>query len=59
MGAENRLIDDVAVWMRYHDARNDTSHTYNLSVAAKVYSVSLDFVRDAGRLLAALEARND
>jgi nucleotidyltransferase substrate binding protein (TIGR01987 family) len=59
MGAENRLIDDVAAWMRYHDARNDTSHTCNLSVAAKVYSVSLDFVDDADRLLAALEARND
>jgi nucleotidyltransferase substrate binding protein (TIGR01987 family) len=59
MGAENRLIDDVAAWMRYHDARNDTSHTYNLSVAAKVYAVSLDFVVDADRLLAALEARND
>jgi nucleotidyltransferase substrate binding protein (TIGR01987 family) len=59
MGAENRLIDDVAVWMRYHGARNDTSHTYNLSVAAKVYDASLDFVHDAGRLLAALEARND
>jgi hypothetical protein len=45
--------------MRYHGARNETSYTYNLSVAAKVYTVSLDFAHDAGRLLAALEARND
>jgi nucleotidyltransferase substrate binding protein (TIGR01987 family) len=59
MGAENRLIDDVAAWMRYHEARNDTSHTCNLSVAAKAYAVSLDFVHDAGRLLAARDARND
>lgn len=59
MGAENRLIDDVEAWIRYHAARNNTSHTYNLSIAAQVYATSLDFVHDAGRLLAALEARND
>ena len=59
MAAENRLIDDVATWMRYHVARNDTSHTYNHATAAAVYEVSLDFARDAARLLAALEARND
>ena len=59
MGAENRLIDDVDAWMRYHAARNNTSHTYNPSVAAEVYGISLDFARDAGRLLAALEARNE
>jgi nucleotidyltransferase substrate binding protein (TIGR01987 family) len=47
MGAENRLVDNVAAWMRYHDARNVTSHTYDLSVAAKVYAVSLDFTHDA------------
>ena len=45
--------------MRYHAARNNTSHTYNPSVAAEVYGISLDFARDAGRLLAALEARNE
>ena len=59
MGAENRLIDDVEAWMRYHAARNNTTHTYNLSIAAQVYAASLDFVHDAGRLLAALETRND
>lgn len=26
--AENRLIEDVEQWMRYHTARNITSHTY-------------------------------
>jgi hypothetical protein len=59
MSAENRLIDNVAVCMRYHDARNVTSHSCSLPVAVKVYAISLDFAHDAGRLLAALEARND
>ena len=59
MGAENRLIHDVDVWMRYHAARNHTSHIYNPWVAAEVYAVSLDFAHDAGLLLDALGARND
>jgi len=59
LAAENRLIDDVEQWMRYHEARNLTSHIYQPEIAAKVYSIAHDFARDAARLLAALEARND
>jgi len=59
LAAENRLIEDVEGWMRYHDARNWTSHTYDPTVAQNVYAVVHDFARDAERLLAALEARND
>ena len=59
LGAENRLIDDVEQWMRYHEARNLTSHIYQPEIAEKVYNTAHDFARDAARLLAALEARND
>jgi nucleotidyltransferase substrate binding protein (TIGR01987 family) len=59
LGAENHLIDDVEQWMRYHEARNLTSHTYEPEIAEKVYNTAHDFTRDAARLLAALEARND
>jgi nucleotidyltransferase substrate binding protein (TIGR01987 family) len=59
LGAENRLIDDVDQWMRYHEARNLTSHTYEPEIAAKVYNIAHVFARDAARLLAALEKRND
>jgi nucleotidyltransferase substrate binding protein (TIGR01987 family) len=59
LGAENRLIDDVEQWMRYHEARNLTSHIYQPEIAESVYNTAHDFVRDAARLLAALEARND
>jgi nucleotidyltransferase substrate binding protein (TIGR01987 family) len=59
LGAENRLIDDVEQWMRYHEARNVTSHTYQPEIAERVYNTAHDFTRDAARLLAALEARND
>jgi nucleotidyltransferase substrate binding protein (TIGR01987 family) len=59
LGAENRLIDDVEQWMRYHEARNLTSHIYQPEIAESVYNTAHDFARDAARLLAALEARND
>jgi nucleotidyltransferase substrate binding protein (TIGR01987 family) len=57
--AENRLIDDVDQWMRYHEARNQTSHTYDPVVAENVYQAAHAFARDAQALLEALEARND
>ena len=59
LAAENRLIVDVDEWMRHHDARNLTSHTYEPAVAERVYLAAHDFARDARRLLEALEARND
>ena len=57
--AESRLIDDVEKWMRHHDARNRTSHTYEPDVAAGVYQAAHGFAADAQGLLEALEARND
>ncbi len=59
LAAENRLIDDVDRWMQYHDARNDTSHTYDPAIAERVYRAAHDFAHDATRLLTALNARND
>jgi nucleotidyltransferase substrate binding protein (TIGR01987 family) len=59
LAAESRLIVDVDQWMRHHEARNLTSHTYDPVVAASVYLAAHDFARDAQRLLEALEARND
>lgn len=59
LAAENHLIVDVDQWMRYHEARNLTAHTYDPVVAESVYLTAHDFARDAQRLLEALEARND
>lgn len=59
MARENLLIADVDAWMRHHDARNLTSHTYHVDVADRVYAAAHDFARDATGLLSALGARND
>jgi len=59
LSAEHRLIDDVDRWMVFHDARNETSHTYDESTAEDVFETAQTFVDDAQTLLKALEARND
>ena len=59
LAAENKLIADACVWMRYHEARNKTSHAYNGECARKVYQETLTFAEDAAGLLRELEARND
>ncbi|MCL4233121.1 MAG: HI0074 family nucleotidyltransferase substrate-binding subunit, partial [Deltaproteobacteria bacterium] len=59
MAAENRLVDDVERWMRHHDARNRTSHSYDPEIAEVVYQAARNFVGDARALLFALVERND
>ncbi len=59
LAAKSGLIDDVDLWMQFHDARNRTSHTYDCKVAEAVFALSLRFFSEAKRVLAALEVRND
>lgn len=59
LAAENRLLDDVDEWMRYHEARNLTTHTYQPEIAERVYAAAHGFAAAAARLLAALKERND
>jgi len=59
LATESRLIEDVEQWMRYHDARNQTAHTYDPAIAQDVYKTAHAFIKDAAKFLQALEARND
>ena len=59
IAAENRLISSVDLWMEHHNARNATSHIYDREKAMQVYTATVNFTRDARRLLRELEARND
>lgn len=59
LALENKLIEDIEVWMEYHYARNRTSHTYNRVTAEEVYEISLEFLNDAKKLLIQIEERND
>ncbi len=59
LAVESQLIDDVDEWMFYHQARNQTSHTYDETVAAEVYKISLQFLKVAQQLLLHLQEKND
>ena len=59
LSAEHRLLSDVNRWMEYHDARNETAHTYDENTAEDVFEAAQNFLADARGLLEALEARND
>ena len=58
MARENHLIADVDKWMGYHQARNDTSHTYNCGKADEIFEVSAGFLGYAKNFLTELEKRN-
>ena len=59
IAAEERLIEDVEAWFRYHELRNLTSHTYNNSIANEILDAASPFSLASRALLTALEARND
>ena len=59
LAAESRLINDVDLWMDYHHARNQTSHTYDEAKAQKVFETANRFLHDAELLYTAIETRND
>ena len=59
LSAESKLISDVDQWMEYHDARNETSHTYDQDAAEEIFQVSRTFFPDGEKLLQAIEEKND
>lgn len=56
--AEYGLIADVEDWMRFHRARNRTSHIYGESPATEVLALAVGFCPFAETLSAHLEANN-
>ncbi|MEI6519618.1 MAG: nucleotidyltransferase substrate binding protein [bacterium] len=59
ISAENKLISDVDVWMKYHRARNQTSHIYDEEISESVFHIATSFLTDAKDFLSNLEKRND
>lgn len=49
------LLHNADAWMDYHQARNETSHTYELATAEEVYEAARNFAPDARALLKELE----
>lgn len=59
LAAESGLIGNVDQWMSFHQARNETSHTYNRVKATAVVDMAATFLQACDGLLTALKTRND
>ena len=57
LAAQKELIDDPEIWFVFHQGRNETSHTYDESVANDIYLLVLDFLPVAEKLFKQLLAR--
>lgn len=55
--AEYKLIQDVDKWMEFHGARNQTSHTYDGSIAEDVFAAACEFLPYGKDFFSRLEAR--
>ena len=49
-----RIITNVEAWFGYHEARNETAHTYDPQIAQSVFEQAALFLPDAINLLEAL-----
>ncbi|MGD9969744.1 MAG: HI0074 family nucleotidyltransferase substrate-binding subunit [Sulfuricurvum sp.] len=59
VAAENRLINDVELWMGFHSSRNETSHTYDQTTASEVFAEAKPFLVEVKSLFGILQLRND
>lgn len=58
LAAEKGLINDVETWFQFHKARNQTSHTYNESIAEETWQIAKKFAPHASQLLQEIKKRN-
>jgi len=54
---EHLLISDSEKWLEFHEARNETSHSYDKETADEVLKVSFEFLDFAKKFLATLESK--
>lgn len=56
VSAQNKLINDVDLWMDFHGARNLTSHTYDEITAEDVLEIAVKLLPSAKELAKRLES---
>jgi len=59
LAAMSGLISDVDKWMLYHQARNQTSHTYDENRAKEIFAICQQFLPEAEKLYQNLIKKND
>lgn len=58
VSAQNLLIDDVDLWMKFHRARNQSSHIYDEIISNDIYKVVKLFLPKALAFLENLVEKN-
>lgn len=58
LAAESLLINEVECWMRFHEARNQTSHIYDPEISEEVFQIAVSFVSEAQKFLETLKSKN-
>ena len=46
-GQKVGILSDAEKWFKYKNSRDETSHTYDLEIAEKVFSMTSDFLEEA------------
>ena len=57
LAGQRGLINDFYPWLRYRDARNKTSHSYNEEIAEEVYKVAKNFKMDLDEFVVNIEGK--
>jgi nucleotidyltransferase substrate binding protein (TIGR01987 family) len=55
VAAEKRLIADFDHWLTFHNARNRTTHVYDLKIADNVYQTAKTFAGDLREFVETME----
>ena len=56
-GQKVGILSDAEKWFTYKSNRDQSSHTYDLSIAEQVFSTSYDFLQEAKYALKQMEQR--
>ncbi|NLI10653.1 MAG: nucleotidyltransferase [Elusimicrobia bacterium] len=56
---EKKLINDIDLWMLFHQARSETSHTYDNNKAQEITEIALKFLPHSKELLNILKLKNE
>ncbi|MCX7648103.1 MAG: nucleotidyltransferase substrate binding protein [Elusimicrobiales bacterium] len=56
---EKKLIDDIVLWLTFHQARNETSHIYDQQKSDEIIKIAGKFLPEAEKLLFILKSKND
>ncbi|NTU54517.1 MAG: hypothetical protein HGA97_12670 [Chlorobiaceae bacterium] len=59
ISAENRLIDEINLWMEFHKARNLTAHTYHAGIAEQAFQGAIMLPEQGSLLIERLRKGND